>query len=426
MEYKKRITDKLLIDKLNSFGGVLIVGPKGCGKTTTAKEYAKSFIEFQDENKRDQLITTANIDPNRLLIGDKPRLFDEWQDAPKIWGAIRKSIDDEQQVGLYILTGSSSKNIQTPHTGTMRISTMMMYPLSLYETNESNGSVSLLNLFENPDAFKGCTSDLSLDNLIYAICRGGWPSCFKIQSKENKLNVAEDLLYQTCNKDISSIDGTKRNPKWARSILESYSRNICTLSDYKTIYKDVNLSCGISERSFYDYIEKLEQLYIIEDIDAWCPAIRSKTAIRSSKKRNLIDPSIAVAALKVNPEYFNSDFKTLGFLFESLCLRDLKIYSSKLNGEVSYYHDRYGLEVDAVLHLKNGKYALIEIKLGQNGVDEGAKHLCEIERLIKEHNEKEQQVPLKLPDLKIVITGTEYGYKRDDGVFVIPIGCLKD
>ncbi len=426
MEYKNRVTDEILKNKLETFGGVLIVGPKGCGKTTSAKHFAKSFVEFQNEDKRNQLIATAEIAPSKLLIGEKPRLFDEWQDAPKIWGAIRKSIDDEQKVGLYILTGSTSSNVDTPHTGTLRISTLKMYPLSLYETNESNGTVSLKELFDNSDSFDGCVSSLNMDGLIYSICRGGWPSCFIIPDEKNKLNVAEDLVYQTCNKDISKIDGVNRNPKWANSVLKSYSRNICTLSDYKTIYADVKATNDISDKTVSDYIEKLEQLYIIEDVDAWCPAIRSKTVIRSGKKRNLIDPSIAVAALGLSPEYFNTDFKTLGFLFESLCFRDLKIYSSKMGGVMSYYHDRYGLEADGVLHLKDGRYALLEFKLGSNEIDEGAAHLCEIEELIKKYNLKEKQCPLRLPDLKIVITGTEYGYKRPDGVFVIPLACIKD
>lgn len=426
MEYKKRIIDSILQKKLDTFGGVLIVGPKGCGKTTSAKQFARSVVEFQDESKRDQLLITAETDPTKLLIGEKPRLFDEWQDAPKIWGAIRKSIDDERKTGLYLLTGSTSKSVLTPHTGTMRISSMMMYPLSLFESNESNGQVSLKNLFDNPDSYDGCISSLSIDDLIQAICRGGWPSCFMIKDPQNQLDVAEDLVRQTCYVDLSHLDRVKRNPKYAKAILKSYSRNICTLSDYKTLYKDVSASNDISDKTFREYIEKLEQLYIVEDVEAWCPAIRSKTAIRSNKKRNLIDPSIAVAALGLNPEYFNTDFKTLGFLFESLCIRDLKIYSAKLNGELSYYHDRYGLEADAVLHLKDGRYALIEIKLGQNGVEEGAKHLCEIERLIKEHNKEEKQVPLRVPDLKMVITATQYGYKREDGVMVVPIGCLRD
>ena len=426
MEYKTRIADELLKDKLDTFGAVLIIGPKGCGKTTTAKQQAKSIIEFQDETRRDQYLITARDAPEMLLIGDKPRLFDEWQDAPKIWGSIRKSVDDEQKTGLYILTGSTSKNIQVAHTGTMRISSMKMYPLSLYESEESNGTVSLLELFNNPNSFKGCISNLTLEKLIFAICRGGWPSCFKIGNSRNKLSVADDLVYQICNKDISSVDNVRRNPKLANAILKSYSRNICTLSDYKTIYQDVKATNEMSDRSFSEYIEALEKLYVIEDVDAWCPAIRSKTSIRSSKKRNLIDPSIAVASLGISPEYFNTDFKTLGFLFESLCIRDLKVYSSKMRGEMSYYHDRYGLEADGVLHLKDGRYALLEFKLGSSEIDDGARHLCEIERLIKEYNKKEKQVPLRLPDLKIVITGTEYGYKREDGVLVIPIGCLKD
>lgn len=426
MNYKKRIADKILEEKLESFGGTLIVGPKGCGKTTTAKHYAKSFIEFQDEEQRDKYLSVAQHNPSKLLIGEKPRLFDEWQDAPKIWGTIRKSIDDEQKTGLYILTGSSSKNIKTPHTGTMRISTMKMLPFSLYESDESNGTVSLMELFNNPSEFEGCMSNLTIDGLIKAICRGGWPSSFKIKNDHFKLNVAKDLFYQTAHVDISNIDDIKRNPIWAETILKSYARNICTLSTDKTIFKDVIANCDISERSFNEYLSALERLYIIDDIDAWCPAIRSKTVIRAGKKKNFIDPSIAVAALGISPEYFDRDFKTLGFLFESLVIRDLKIYSSYYGGKVSYYHDRYGLEADCVLHLNDGRYALIEVKLGESEVDSAAKHLNKIEALVVEYNKEEKQCPLRLPDLKIVITGTEYGYKRDDGVLVIPIGCLKD
>ncbi|MBQ9609926.1 MAG: ATP-binding protein [Lachnospiraceae bacterium] len=426
MEYKKRIADLILEEKLESFGATLITGPKGCGKTTTAKQKAASFIEFQDEDKREDYLSVANNQPSRLLIGENPRLFDEWQDAPKIWGAIRKSVDDRNETGLYILTGSTSQTINPPHTGTLRISTMKMYPMSLYESGESNGTVSLKDLFDDPEKFDGCKSDLDMDGIIYSICRGGWPSVFKIKSEKSRLNVAKDLFAQTINVDISNIDNTKRNPVWTETILKSYARNICTLADTKTVFKDVKSTTELSESSFFDYLAALEKLYIIEDIDAWCPSIRSKTAIRASKKKNLIDPSIAVAAMDLTPEYFNSDFKTLGFLFESLCFRDLKVYSSAMNGRISYYHDRYGLEADAVLHIGDGRYAIIEIKLGSNEIDYGAKHLLEIDNLIKRHNLDETQVPLKLPDLKIVITGTEYGYRRDDGVFVIPLACLKN
>lgn len=424
--YKGRIADKLLDIKLHAFGATLIVGPKGCGKTTTAKQRAKSIIEFQDEDLREGLLSVANTMPSKLLLGDNPRLFDEWQDAPKIWGAIRKSVDDRGENGLYILTGSSSQTVDTPHTGTMRISTLNMLPMSLYESEESNGSISLMDLFEHSDSFDGCISDMTIDDIIYAICRGGWPASVSGEKNKYQLEIAKDLFVQTYQTDISNIDKVRRNPKWAETILRSYARNICTLSDAKTIYKDVMSTCDVSEKTIADYISALEKLHIIDDITAWCPAIRSKSAIRSSLKRNFVDPSIAVAALGLSPDYFNTDFKTLGFLFESLCIRDLKVYSSALGGEISYYHDRYGLEADCVLHLNNGKYALIEFKLGEHDVDTGAKHLCEIERLIKEYNEKEKQCPLRLPDLKIVITGTKYGYRRDDGVLVIPIGCLKD
>lgn len=426
MEYKSRIIDNLLDLKLEAFGATLIKGPKGCGKTTSAKQKAKSFVEFQDEEVRDNLLAVAEVAPKKLLIGEKPRLFDEWQDAPKLWGTIRKDIDDTGLNGQYILTGSTSQMNDTPHTGTLRISQLLMYPMSLYESKESNGSVSLTQLFDNPDSFDGCESDLSIDGLIFAICRGGWPRALSNPTPRAKLEIAKDLYRQTYSVDISNIDRIKRNPRWAQAILQSYSRNICTLAETKTIEGDVKANYDVSSQTIYDYIDAFKRLYIIDDIDAWCPAIRSKTVIRASKKRNLTDPSLAVAALGLSPDYFNNDFKTLGFLFESLCVRDFKIYSSAFDGTMSYYRDRYGLEADGVLHLNDGRYALLEFKLGSKEIDEGAKHLCEIERLVKEYNEKEQQCKLRLPDLKIVVTGTQYGYRRSDGVFVIPIGCLKD
>ena len=423
--YRNRITDSALKLKLEAFGATLIVGPKGCGKTTTGKYFAKSYIEFQDEDTRDRLLSVAENMPSKLLVGDKPRLFDEWQDAPKIWGAIRKDVDDTGLKGQYILTGSSSQKVETAHTGTLRISTLRMFPMSLYESGESSGTVSLMDLFDGKD-IEWEESKLKIDDLIYAICRGGWPQSIDVENREAALSIASDLFYQTCHTDISNISHVKRNPLWAERLLRSYSRNICTLAETKTIFSDTSQATEISKPTFYDYFHDLEDLYIIDELPAWCPAIRSKEAIRSSNKRNLVDPSIAVAALGLSPDYFNTDFKTLGFLFESLCIRDLKIYSSGMNGEVSYYHDRYGLEADAVLHLKDGRYALIEFKLGSKEIDMGAEHLCKIERLIGEYNKKEKQVPLRLPDLKLVITATEYGYKREDGVYVIPIGCLKN
>lgn len=427
MKYKKRIIDTILDLQMEAFGATWIQGPKGCGKTTTAKQKAKSVVEFQDEDKRDELLMVANNVPSKLLIGERPILFDEWQDAPKIWGAIRKNIDDTGEKGQFLLTGSSSKNLDLPHTGTLRISRLQMYTMSLFESEESNGSVSLMELFDHPDAFEGCESNMSIDDIIFSICRGGWPGALGANMTEKaQLAIAKGIYKQTYSIDISNVDNTKRNPNLAQSILRSYSRNICTLAENKAIYADVRSTNDASDPTIADYISALEKLYIIEDIEAWNPSIRSKTAIRASKKRNIIDPSIAVAAMGLSPEYFNRDFKTLGFLFESLCIRDLKVYSSLLDGRISYYRDRYGLEADGVLHLNDGRYALIEFKLGQNEIEEGAKHLCKIEELINEYNKKEKQVPLRLPDLKIVITGTQYGYRRNDGVLVIPIGCLKD
>ena len=427
MNYIERIIDNQFDLLMEAFGATLILGPKGCGKTTTAKQKANTIIEFQDEEKRANYIDMAENRPSRLLRGKKPVLFDEWQDAPKIWGAIRKDVDDSGETGQYILTGSSSQTVKTPHTGTLRIARLKMYPMSLYESSESNGNISLMELFNNKDiSDENWESDLTVDELVFAICRGGWPRSVINKTENAKLIVAKKLYEQTTQVDISNIDGVKRNPQWADAIMKSYARNICQSTDMKNIFKDARSDTNMSEPTFFDYVEALQKLFIIEDVEAWCPSIRSKTAIRASKKKNFIDPSLAVAAFGVDPDYFDKDYKTLGFLFESLVIRDLKIYSSEHGGKVSYYRDRYGLEADVVLHLQDGRYALIEIKLGQSEIEEGAQHLLEIERLIKEYNKKEKQVPLRLPDLKIVITGVKYGYIRPDGVYVVPIGCLKD
>lgn len=426
-DYKNRVFDEILKFRLRVFGAVLITGPKGCGKTRTANEISKTKIEFQDEARREYYLNLANNFPSMLLEGQQPILFDEWQDAPKLWGTIRKYCDDNpEKNGMFILTGSSSNNVKTPHTGTLRISELEMLPMSLYETGESTGAISLQELFDNPDSFIPCESNLSIDDYIFAVCRGGWPKSILQEGEKETLYIAKDLFRQTCNKDMSQLDGIKRNPNWVKTILKSYARNICTLADTKTIFTDANLNCGISESSFYEYVDALERLYIIKDIDAWSPALRSKTNVRSGPKRNLVDPSIAAVALGASPETLKSDHNTLGFLFESLCIRDLKAYSAKNGGEISYYRDRYDLEADAVLHLEDGRYALIEIKLSNNEIEKGANHLCEIERLVKEFNEKYPKNSMRLPDLKIVITGTRFATKREDGVFIIPIGCLKD
>ena len=428
MDYIERICDSELQDKLDAFGAVHVIGPKWCGKTTTAKQFAKSYIEMQDPDMRDSYIQTAQIKPSNLLVGENPRLIDEWQIAPNLWDAVRVSVDKRNESGLYILTGSNSiDKTAIMHTGTGRIDTLQMYPMSLYETGESNGKVSLTSLFENKAlADEECISDLTIDGIIQAACRGGWPSIMNKKTDKAKLMISGSYFDSLCRDDISNVDNVKRDEQGTRLLLRSYARNISTFASNRTILRDIKANYPMGETTFYDYLTTLKKLYVIKDVEAWCPSIRSKTAIQSSDKKEFIDPSIAVAALGVSPEYFNTDLKAFGFIFETLCIRDLRVYSSSMGGTISYYHDRYGLEADAVLHLSDGRYALIEIKLGSNEIEEGASHLNEIERLIAEYNSSEKQVPLRLPDLKIVLTGTPFGYKREDGVFVIPIGCLKN
>ena len=425
--YYNRIVDKALDLKLRAFGATNIVGPKWCGKTKTASQRAKSSIYLQKEFDKETLQYSAKINPSIFLEGIKPRLIDEWQDAPNLWDAVRSYCDDNRGKGHFILTGSTSKLVKTKHTGTGRISELKMYPMSLFESHESNGSVSLIALFDGKETLdKGCVSDLTIEDLIFAACRGGWPESILLNDKEAQLEIPKDYFNQIYKKDIFSVDEVKRNPQTMKAILKSYARNISTLAKNVSILQDVNSINSISDVTLSDYISVLEKLYVVEDIDGWCPNIRSKAAMRSGRKREFVDPSIAVAALGGSPRIYSMDLKSFGFIFETLCIRDLKVYSQSCDGEISYYHDKSGLEADCVLHLNDGRYALIEFKLGSFEIDDGAKNLLNIEKLIKEHNVKEKQTPLRLPDLKIVITGSKYGYKRDDGVFVVPIGCLKD
>ncbi len=427
MSYIKRICDNELKERLEAFGAVHIVGPKWCGKTTTAKQQANSFIEMQDPDKREMYVETAKIMPSNLLIGENPRLIDEWQIAPNIWDAVRVSVDRRNEEGLYILTGSNSiDKSEIMHTGTGRIDTLQMHPMSLYESGESCGGISISELFSSQPDEIGCSSPIEVNDLIYAACRGGWPSAVSKKNKQASLLVARSYIDGLCRNDISSVDGKGRDENLSRLLLRSYARNISTFASNSTIMADIRANANIGETTYYDYIKALKKLYVIQDVSAWCPAIRSKSAIQATDKREFADPSLVIAALGLDPEYFLTDLKTFGFIFENLCIRDLRIYSNSLGGHVSYYHDRYGLEADAVLHLRNGKYALIEFKLGASEIDEGAKHLLEIEALVKEYNKKEKQAPLRLPDLKLIITGTQYAYKRPDGVFVVPIGCLKN
>lgn len=429
MEYFPRVVDKELALRLEAFGATLIVGPKWCGKTTTGEQQAKSILRMQDPDRREAYLTTASAKPSLLLRGENPRLIDEWQVAPVLWDAVRTAVDLRQEEGLFILTGSTSVgNDKIMHSGTGRISRMKMYPMSLFESRESNGEISLKALFDEPSLdIDGKLSALSMEQLIFAACRGGWPAALRRKSEAAKLMIAKDYLNNICESDISTVDGVQRNPTWTNMILRSYARNLSTLAKKTNIFKDVSANADSMTAATMDsYLNALEKLFVIEDVDAWCPAIRSATTIRSGKKREFTDPSIAVAALGLTPRTLETDLKTFGFIFECLCIRDLKVYSQALGGKLSYYHDRYDLEADAVLHLSDGRFALIEFKLGSREIEEGAVHLLQIRQLIRKYNEKEKQVPLREPDLLLVITGGEMAYTREDGVKVVPIGTLRN
>ena len=429
MAYLQRMVDGLLTELLESSGAVLIEGPKWCGKTTTATQQAASILRLQNPDTREAYIATAKTKPSLLLKGETPRLIDEWQIIPQLWDAVRVMVDDRNEMGQFILTGSNSiDNQDIMHSGTGRIARLRMQPMSLFETQESTGEISLKALFENPNMdIDAITSQTSIEELIFAACRGGWPAAHLAKTDSAKLNVARNYIDSLCSMDISTVDGVQRNEELARAILRSYARNISTLAKKSNMLKDVVANFEtVAMNTFDSYLNAFQRLFVIQDIPAWCPAIRSASAIRSGMKREFCDPSIAVAALGLTPQMLEMDLKTFGFIFETMCIRDLKTYSQSLRGSLAYYHDRYDLETDAVLRIANGQFALIEFKLGSSEIEEGAQHLIEVQNLIKEYNKKEKQVPLREPDLLIVITGGQLAYTREDGVKVIPLACLRD
>ncbi len=430
MRYLKRIADATLSKRLETFGAVLIEGPKWCGKTTTAEQVARSVIKLQDPDMRNEYFAALDIRPSILLEGDNPRLIDEWQDAPVIWDSVRTVVDARQEKGLFILTGSNAvRKDQILHSGNGRISRMGMLPMSLWESEESNGKISLRTLLDEPSIdIDGTTSDMAIEDIVFAACRGGWPAMFSAESKESQLLLASNYVDAVCSEDVSRIDGINRNEGLTRMILRAYSRNISTTAKKTSLVADVSSSGeqSCTMPTFDDYVLALKRLFVISDIDAWCPFIRSKTAMRSGVKRSFIDPSIAVASLGLAPEALMRQLKTFGFIFEQMCIRDMRAYTPGFNNSISYYRDRYGLESDIVLHLSDGRYALIECKLGSREIDMGAKHLLGIKALIHEHNGKECQAALREPDLLMVITGGKFAYTRKDGVKVVPLGCLRD
>lgn len=420
-EYLKRYVDEDLKKYLDAMGAVLIDGPKWCGKTTTAKQFAKSILELQNPDKTESYLKLADVKPSLLLEGEKPRLIDEWQMAPVLWDAIRYSVDKIGGPGLYILTGSTSVDESSiMHSGTGRIHRLHMMPMSLYESRDSNGKISIMELFNNSNIdIEGIKSDLSFERLVFVTCRGGWPETLKMEKDSSKLLTAKSYVNSICESDVSTVDGVKRNPERVKLVLKSYARNISTLARNKTMLKDVVSQFGdISYPTFISYVDALKRLFVINNVPAWSPNIRSSRAIKSTPKKEFVDPSIAVAVLDLTPEKLIYDLNTFGFIFENLCFRDLEVYTRFHGGKVYYYHDRYDLEVDCVLVLDDGRYALIEFKLGNREIDDGAKNLIKLRELLIEDG-------IRPPTFLAVIYGGEVAYTRDDGVKILPIGCLR-
>ena len=421
MEYITRITDQELKDKLSVTGAVLIKGPKWCGKTTSAKQLAHSVLEMQDADLQENYLELANLKPSLLLEGDKPRLIDEWQLAPRLWNAIRYDVDKTGLTNQYILTGSSVPVLDdTLHSGVGRFSFVTMKPMTLYESGNSNGKISLKDVLDGKRDIDGVTTDLDYEKIAYILCRGGWPNTLKIDDKQ-ALMVAKNYIDALVNSDISRIDGVRRDANLALLILRAYARQVSTIDSDKALFLDIQANYqDVSEKTIANYLDVLKNLYIIEEIPAWSPNIRSKTSIRTSSKKSFVDPSLAVAALGITPKELIMDPKTYGLLFENLVNRDLSVYASAIGGRLSHYRDRFGLECDNVIHFDNGKYALVEVKLGGDKIKDAEEHLLELEKLIN-NNEH-----LNKPEFMMVITGTNMAYTLPSGIMVVPIGCLKN
>lgn len=422
MNYIKRIVDKEIDDKLAVMGAILIKGPKWCGKTTSAKQKAKSILEMQNPDLQENYMELANTKPSLLLEGEKPRLIDEWQLAPKLWNAVRYSVDNIGLPNQYILTESATPiEDDSLHSGVGRFAFVTMKPLTLFESGESNGKISLKNILNGDKKIDGIQSELTYEKIAYLICRGGWPSSLSLPENQ-ALDIAKNYIDVLCESDISRIDGVKRDPFLARTILKAYARQVSTIDSDKSLYDDVRANYSdVSERTISDYMNVLKKLYIIEEIEAWNPNIRSKTAIRTSPKKSMIDPSLAVAALGCSKEDIMLDVKTYGLLFENLVNRDLSVYVNSIGGNLKHYRDRYGLECDNVIHFSDGRYALIEIKLSGSKIKEAEEHLLTLNKLILESSQN-----LKQPEFLMIITGTDMAYTTEKGVLVVPIGCLKD
>ena len=422
--YKPRIADQMLAARLRRAGAILIEGPKWCGKTTTAEQQASSVLYMADPMRKQQNLQAAKINVKQLLDGDTPRLIDEWQIAPSLWDSIRFEVDHRSGHGHFILTGSSVplSTDEIMHSGAGRFTKLKMCTMSLFESGDSTGMISLSDLFNSEKKNLSGKSNLDINRLAYLICRGGWPGTLDM-SETDALAQAFDYYDVVCNSDISRIDDVQRDPQRVRLLMRSYARHQGTMATIGTILEDLkaNETSTLSDNTVYDYIKALKKIFVIEDMPAWNPNLRSKTAIRTSDNHYFIDPSIATAALGAGPNDLLNDLETMGLLFETLAVRDLRVYADALAGKVYHYRDKKGLECDAVVHLRNGSYGLVEIKLGSDtSIDEGVKSLKTLASEI-------DTTRMKAPSFMMVLTGIgDFGYQRDDGVYVVPVGCLKD
>lgn len=419
MKYLPRVVDKEINELMEIMGAVLIEGCKWCGKSTTGLYHAKSVIEFQNPDRKQEYDNIRNTKPSLFLNGEKPRMFDEWQMYPVVWDSVRTDVDHTGLKGQYILTGSAKPSEgETMHTGTGRISRVLMRPMSLFESNESTGEVSFSDILAGKDI--SGVSKLSLEDIASIIVRGGWPASISIKS-DAKYRIAKEYVKSLINEEVRSVDGVERNREKMQNVLRSLARNISTQVSNSTIEADIKNNFGddISRPTLTDYLNALEKLFVIEDVKATNLNLRSKYALRTKPKKYFVDPSIATAILDLKPMDLINDLNTFGFMFESLCIRDLKIYTESLGGDVTFYRDERGFEVDAILRMPSGKWGAIEIKLGAGYIDEAANNLLKF----KEH------VDIKKcgePSFLLVLTGTNYSYKRDDGVYVVSIGTLKN
>lgn len=419
-EYLDRVVDKELGIMLSTFGAVLIEGPKWCGKTRTAEKQSSSAIYLQDIEQKEKYLEAAKVAPGVLLKGEAPRLIDEWQTIPILWDGVRFEVDQRRKKGQFILTGSAvpADNV-TMHTGTGRIARLLMRPMSLFESLESNGEVSLRALF-NGENIRG-TSSLDLEKLAFVLVRGGWPASVRDDGPTALLH-ARGYVKAAVNSDVPRMDGAKKDPKLIQKLMLSLARNISTMAKKNTIMDDISGSSGefsISDKTYSAYANALRRLFITDDLPAWNPAIRSRVILRTSAKHHFADPSIAAVLLRVSPQKLMQDFRTFGLLFESLCIRDLRVYAQSMEGEVFHYNDGSGLESDAIIHLYDGRWGAIEVKMGWGDIEKAAENL-------KKLRDKVDSEKMGTPSFLMVLTTGGFAFRREDGVYVVPIECLRD